>query len=199
MTVWRRAGALRAVLWVAVAAGLALVRPWTIRPLHLEAPVGFDAASFARSAWPRVQDEAARQATDVIAADGGSGKARFVKGSGVVIAIDRGSRVGIVRVAVPGLAVPVALQVGPVIRGTAIRDASSFIQFSDFTNQSDYAAAANALNDYSLRAVIAPLALETLHGRAIAFIGAVGRSAPGDRGAGEVVPLRIDTVEAVTR
>jgi predicted lipoprotein len=92
--------------------------------------------------------------------------------------------------------VSVAIQIGPVMRGTALRDASTFIQFSDFTNQSDYAAAATALNDYALRTVIAPLPLETLPGRTVTFIGAVGRSPAREDGAIELVPLRIQVLEA---
>jgi predicted lipoprotein len=187
------------VLWIAAAAaGLAAVRPWTVRPLHLDKAAAFDATTYAQSVWPRVLSDAEQQATDVAASGDGSPRARVVKGTGVVTAVDRTSRVGLLRVQVPGLATPVAIQVGPVIRGTALRDASTFIQFSDFTNQSDYAAAANALNDYALRTVIAPLAFETLRGRTVGFTGAAGRAAARD-GAIEVVPLRIAVVEATAK
>jgi predicted lipoprotein len=200
MTTGRRPRALRAVLWVVfVAAGLAAVRPWTVRPLHLDKPAAFDATTYAQSVWPRVLSDGMQRATDVGASVEGPTKARFVKGSGVVTAVDGASRVGLLRVRVSGLAVPVAIQVGPVIRGTALRDASAFIQFSDFTNQSDYAAAANALNDYALRTVIAPLPLTTLPGRTVAFTGAVGRSVAREDGAIEVVPLRIETLEATAK
>jgi predicted lipoprotein len=191
---------LRAVLWVIVGvAGLAAVRPWTVRPLHLDKPAAFDAATYAQSQWPKVAADAEQQASDVAAPADGPSRARFVKGSGVVTSVDRASRVGLLRVQVSGLTVPVALQVGPVIRGTAIRDASTFIQFSDFTNQSDYAAAANALNDYALRAVIAPLPLDTLKDRTVTFTGAIGRSAPREDGAIELVPLRIELVAGAAK
>ena len=81
----------------------------------------------------------------------------FRQGHGVVAAVDRTSRVGVMRVAAVGLdkAATVAIQIGPVIRGTALRDASGFIQFSDFVNQFDFASAANALNDSRCARVIA--------------------------------------------
>jgi predicted lipoprotein len=195
--------ALRVVLWViAGLAGLAVVRPWTVRPLHLDkraALDAFDATTFAQTQWPRLLADGAQRATDVTVSPDGSAAARFVTGSGIVTAVDRTSRVGLLRVQVTGLRVPVAVQVGPVIRGTAIRDASSFIQFSQFTNQSDYAAAANALNDYALRTVIAPLALDTLQNRMLTFTGAVGRSAPREDGAIELVPIRLAVAEAASK
>ena len=77
---------------------------------------------------------------------------------------------------------------GTASRGTALRDAASFIQFSDFTNQSDYAGAANALNEYALRTVVAPLPLDAVSGRAISFVGAISTSALRDDGAIEVAP-----------
>jgi predicted lipoprotein len=172
-----------------------------VRPIETIKPAVFDAETFASSAWPRLVREATNSATDVseIATTVGTSpaNARVVKGSGVVSAIDRRSRVGVMLVRVAG-ATPatVAIQIGPVIRGTALRDASGFIHFSDFTNQSDYAAAANALNDAAMRTVIGPLAIDTLQGRTVVFAGAIGRSAPREDGAIEVVPVRLEVVEA---
>ncbi|MBO0903520.1 DUF2291 family protein [Jiella sonneratiae] len=41
----------------------------------------------------------------------------------------------------------VTIQLGPVIRGTALRDAMPFINFTDFRDQIEFAKLANALND----------------------------------------------------
>jgi predicted lipoprotein len=46
----------------------------------------------------------------------------------------------------------VALQVGPVMRGTALRDAVGFIQFDQFANQLQFADVANQLNERALAA-----------------------------------------------
>ena len=89
-----------------------------------------------------------------------------------------------------------AIQIGPVIRGTALRDASSFIRFSDFTNQFDFAGAANALNDHVLRAVVGAMLVDTLVGRNITFIGAIGKSPLREDGAIEIVPVQLELVEA---
>jgi len=40
----------------------------------------------------------------------------------------------------------IAVQVGPVFRGTSIRDFLDFVKFEDFTNQVDFAKLANELN-----------------------------------------------------
>lgn len=189
------------VMWgVATLVALAVVRPWTVRPLDHEKPAAFDAGSYAQSVWPRVLDEAVRQAVVVSSqppvATGSSAKARFVKGSGVVTVIDRTSRVGLLRVQLSGTAAStVAIQMGPVIRGTTLRDAVSFIQFSNFTNQFDYAAAANALNDHVLRTVVTAARVDALQGRTIDFVGATSQTAaPGTPI--EVVPVAITVLEA---
>ena len=197
----------RLLLWVGVpVALLGIVRPWTIRPLESQKPAIFDAGSFVASAWPRLLREATQTAADVSEAAMTRGaspaRARFVRGTGVVAAVDRQSRIGVIRVRLsgsgpgPGAA---AIQIGPVIRGTALRDASSFIQFSDFTNQVDYAGAANALNDHALRTVIALLPVETLQGRTITFIGAAaGSAARADAGV-EIVPVSVEVIEGPRR
>src|SRR5262245_29072947 len=110
---------------------LAILRPWTIRPLQAGNRAAFAPTSVDASAWPRLVREAEQSAGDVslleMPAGGSPAKARFIKGTGVVTAVDRGSRVGVMRVPLSGPA-SVAIQIGPVIRGTALRDASSFIQ-----------------------------------------------------------------------
>lgn len=200
MTAPRRRRLVTMAVWIlAPVALLAIVRPWTIRPIEGTKPAVFEAESFATTAWPRLVREASQSATDVselvLAAGTAAAKPRFVKGTGVATEIDRRSRVGVVLVRVAGSKpATVAIQVGPVIRGTALRDASTFIHFSDFTNQFDYAGAANALNDHTLRTVLAPLQIESLQGRTVTFTGAVGKSAAREDGAIEIVPVSLEVV-----
>jgi predicted lipoprotein len=66
----------------------------------------------------------------------------------------------------------VAVLTGPVIRGTALRDALPFIQFSQFTNQLEYARVANALND---RAVKVAQAAQIHVGDTVRYAGAVSK------------------------
>ena len=202
-----RKAIVRLLLWIAVpAVVLGILRPWTIRPLEGQKPAIFDAGTFASSVWPRLVREATQTAADLSVPTVASGpspvKARFVKGTGMVASVDRQSRVGVIRLRLsgsgpgPGLA---TLQIGPVIRGTALRDAASFIQFSDFTNQIDYAGAANALNDYALRTVMAPLTADILEGTSITFIGAAAGRVPLEQGAIEIVPVSVAVIEGPRR
>ena len=47
----------------------------------------------------------------------------------------------------------VTLQLGPVVKGTAVRDSLSFFSFGDVTNQIEFAQAARALNDRAVNGV----------------------------------------------
>jgi len=110
-----------------------------------------------------------------------------------VTAIDRQSRVGLARVRLePGARGEVAIQIGPVIRGTALRDATSFIRFNDFANQFEFAAVSNALHERVLREVIGGLDLDAVKGKSINVLGATSlqAGAPGDV-ALDVVPIQI--------
>lgn len=203
MTQPRQRRLVQQVLWILVpVAVMAILRPWTVRPLETASATkaAFDPGTFVASAWPRLLREAAGTAADVsevaTAVASTPGKARFLKGAGTVAAVDRQSRVGIMRVQLAGSSPrAVAIQIGPVIRGTALRDASSFIEFSDFTNQFDYAGAANALNDYVLHTVLAALPTEVLQGRTVTFIGAAGKAPVREDGAIEIVPVQLELVE----
>jgi len=187
---------------VVVAGVLAVVRPWTVRPLKTAAPT-FDATSFIEQAWTRIIAEASRNAMDVLTARrsvaglGRSGapgrKSVFVKATGTVTAIDRRSRVGLARMRVAvGPAGEVAIQIGPVIRGTALRDATSFIRFNDFANQFEFAAVSNALHERVLRDVVGRLDLDALTGTPVTVIGATTLQAgtPADAVL-DIVPIQL--------
>lgn len=177
----------------AVVVVLAVLRPWTVRPLHVGVPDAFDAAAYARQAWPKILDDAMRSASDVSslpAVTDASPRAVFVKLTGTLTAIDRRSRVGVALVRLdqpPGT--EAAILVGPVIRGTALRDAASFIRFTDFTNQFEFAAVSNALHDRVLAEIVARAGLDALQGRVISVVGATKLPAAGGRL--EIVPIAI--------
>jgi predicted lipoprotein len=176
--------ALRAIGLLALGVGaLAVFRPWTVRPLQTAAPT-FDAARYVERSWTRIVAEASRTAIDALAARasaataGGSGapgrRSLFVRAVGTLGAVDRRSRVGLARIRVAdGPGGEVAVQVGPVIRGTALRDATSFIRFNDFANQFEYAAVSNALHEHVLRDVVGSLDLGALAGTRVMVLGAV--------------------------
>jgi predicted lipoprotein len=72
----------------------------------------------------------------------------------------------------------VSVQVGPAINGTAIRDAVGFIEFGQFTNQVEYAAAGTALNDQVKRQVLAGVDPDELEGKRVSFVGAFSSLTP---------------------
>ena len=80
----------------------------------------------------------------------------FVKGRAVVTSVDTRSRVGLALLDLTpadGRA-DGALQIGPVLRGTALRDALEFVKFGDFVNQIAFAEVATALNERARHAAL---------------------------------------------
>lgn len=63
------------------------------------------------------------------------------------------------------------LQIGPVIRGTALRDALSFISFTAYTNQVEFAQLANAFNDHAAAQALKGLPRDKLVGRQVELLG----------------------------
>jgi predicted lipoprotein len=118
-------------------------------------------------------------------------RAVFVKATATVVGIDRSSRIGLARLRLPWAKdgqPAAALQIGPVLRGTALRDALEFIRFTDFVNQLEFAGVANALNDRVVKDVLGAVNVDALAGREVAFVGAV----PVSGGAVlEIVPVRL--------
>lgn len=169
---------------------LAVFRPWTTRPIASAAKAEFNATTYVQGIWPRVLAEAE--------ANAGQGettttetRARFISGTGTVTRVDTSSRVGLAHLRITGGREPlqIVLQIGPVVRGTAVRDAVDFIQFSDFANQSDFAAVANALNERVLQTVLAPVDPGTLADKTIAFVGAARPRTESGAAFLEVVPV----------
>ncbi len=73
----------------------------------------------------------------------------------------------------------VQLVTGPVIAGTALRDGVKFIQFSDFTNQLDYADVGTELNTKVKTEVLKGVDPTSLVGTKVDFAGAFSLVAPG--------------------
>ncbi len=78
---------------------------------------------------------------------------------GRIVAANTASRAATVDVDVDGDGVADAVvQIGPVIRGTALRDGLDFISFNAFTNQIDYAQFAKSLNTLMAETTLAQAA-----------------------------------------
>lgn len=98
----------------------------------------------------------------------------IVHGEGVVTNVDRSKKVGTMTVKLAGYDGPVTvkLQIGPVYRGSAIRDTISFIKYEDYKNQVDWAKVSQAFHQMLDKDVIAQANPESLQGKTISFYGA---------------------------
>ncbi len=178
-----------------------------------QAPAGAtaaDAVSFVDANWsqkivPTVQEKAVDVVTVAAAIDedpeaagrqygnqagAGSPYAYMVTGSGTITKVDTSAPTGPVTVEVPGIGgepLTVTVATGPVIAGTAIRDAVGFISFGDFTNQIEYANVASQINEKVKTEVVAGKELK--QGEKLTFHGAFP-ALPG--GAILVVPTALE-------
>ncbi|MDX2033471.1 MAG: DUF2291 domain-containing protein [Blastocatellia bacterium] len=190
-------------------------KPWTVRPIDSGAPGPaaasreFNADSYVDSIWesrlvPLVIEKAVDLPLLLAALDAdpeaakrqygrgeAGGAAHFiVKGEGRVTRVNSGSRNGAMAVSLPDYkgGTEVVMQVGPVFRGTAIRDAVGFIQFNQFVNQLQYAEVATKLNDRVFASVVKDFDAAAAQGRRVYFHGVFTWS---DRGRILITPVTV--------
>jgi predicted lipoprotein len=194
---------LKAALVVSIVAGvLAILRPWTVVPIQSTPAGTFDPSGYVTSVWesrvlPTAQSSAielrAFMESQAAAPPEGPGATRavFVKGTATVTEIDRKSRIGLARLRLPWAkdSQAAAIQIGPVLRGTALRDSLEFIRFTDFVNQLEFAGVANGLNDRVVNGVLAAVNIDELAGREVTFVGAVPTTGAGSTL--EIVPVQL--------
>jgi predicted lipoprotein len=184
----RRAGLNAAVALICVGCEIRPLDPVTGRAVVEDAVQAFDAATFVDEHWksrilPLIRDESVDLDTllaelalhpDAASAFGhrvGDGPLHVrVRGTGRVVRVDTTSRAGVLVLALAG-GREATLQIGPVIRGTALRDALPFVSFDRFVNQLEYAGVSNALNARLVESVLAPLDRAALTGVEIRFAG----------------------------
>jgi predicted lipoprotein len=97
----------------------------------------------------------------------------MVRGEGKVLELNTESRAGLLTLDLEPFdnQTDISLAIGPVIKGTALRDAMPFIKFNDFTNQLEFADVSKKLHERVLNEVIANTDLSTLPGKTISFLG----------------------------
>lgn len=197
-------GAVIALVAVAFVALMVLLNgaPWAVRSTATAAASAneatFDAAGFVEENWDsKVVPTADERADDLgevltaLAADPdaaaeeygytkGSGRPHFiVQGTAVVTAVDATKQYGLATLQVPGAAGTVTVEVGPVLRGTVIRDAFEFIQIDQFANQIEYAKVAQALNT-RVSESLAGIDLASLQGKTVQVTGAFAMPSAAD-------------------
>lgn len=96
-----------------------------------------------------------------------------VKAEGRVVAANTGSRAATIDVDVDGDGkADMVVQIGPALRGTALRDSLDFVSFNAFTNQIEYAQFGKAFNARVNADVLQALPREKLVGRSVTVLGA---------------------------
>ncbi len=214
-------------LWLIVAGCVLLLLilkpPFVIRPVPRPAAPGTDepptvdpAAAFVNPIWtskvlPAVEAQAHDIATilpeirtDPQAAGDKYGRheatnpySYMVKGTGKIAEVHTESQAGTVLLEVPGLNEKIALQVGPVVRGTAVRDATGLVSFNQFTNQIDYADVSREMNTRALKSATSGLDATTFPavGQTVSFFGAMTVD-PHAKGPVLITPTKILTTNA---
>jgi predicted lipoprotein len=193
--------------------------PWTVRPID-EArdskPAGQAAlspAAYVDSIWssslvPAILNSAvdARALLDALSSSFEQAGNRYgrreangpryflVKGQGRVLSVDTRSRAGSLLLDVAPLdgQADISLQIGPVLRGTSLRDAPGVVHFTDFINQLQFADVGNELNDRVLKTVIAPIETAKLGGRMVSFVGTASCEDGARPPIRELVPVRLE-------
>jgi len=97
----------------------------------------------------------------------------MVRLEGTIVAADLETRAATIGVDASGQGkVDATVQIGPALRGAAIRDALDFVSFGQFTNQIDFARFGKAFNTYVNHATLEALPRENLVGRKVTVVGA---------------------------
>lgn len=63
------------------------------------------------------------------------------------------------------------VQIGPAMRGTALRDSLDFVSFNDFTNQIDFAQFGKAFNTYANKTFLEKIPRDNLNGAQVKLLG----------------------------
>jgi predicted lipoprotein len=197
----------RMVTLVMLCAWLGSCVPWTVRPIEPESQTPATAAAYVDSIWssrliPATTNEAvdARVLLDAVAASPAEARTHYahsccflVKGAGTVLSLDAHSRVGLALVDIaPFDGKPdISIQIGPVLRGNSLRDATGIVRFTDFTNQLQFADAGNEINERVLKTVLAPVVNDVAAGRTIRFAGALEARQNTSPPLAELVPVQL--------
>lgn len=157
---------------------------------------GFNAASYVDGVWasqllPHFDNKANDLATVIAAvkadldkaghdyghraATEGSPWSFAVKATGKVVSVNTESRAGTLVVEIASDAGPqqVTLQIGPVVKGSAIRDSLPFFTFGNVTNQIEFAQVGRAFNERALKEIEKPLADVKTPGTSVEFKGSI--------------------------
>ena len=159
-------------------------------------PAGFDAAGYVDGVWDkelvpyfdakavdlgkvidaikRDPDEAGKQYGHRADAEG-SPWSFPVRAKGKLVSVNTESRAGtlVVEIATAAGKQEVTLQIGPVVKGSAIRDSVPFFSFENVTNQIEFAQVGRAFNERALKQIESVLPKLAKPGASLEFFGAI--------------------------
>jgi predicted lipoprotein len=120
----------------------------------------------------------------------------LIKGTGTITEIRTESRAGTVVIRLEGKVVndSILLQVGPVIPGTAIRDATGLVNFNQFTSQIDFADVSREMNALSRKSAFGNLDPTSLKDKKVRFWGAFTYH-PGGQSEISVTPVKVEVLQ----
>ena len=173
---------MRVACTIVLLAGLTGCVPWTVRPIEStrkgEAEERFDARRFVDGVWeakllPAIEREAVDLAGALARGQMKAGTAVAVKGTARVLKVDMGPPAGTLLLdLLPGDGrADAVLQIGPEVRGSSLRDATTVISFSQFVNQIDFANISSELNRRAVQALPPAEEMVRAAGRDIEFTG----------------------------
>ena len=153
----------------------------------------FDADAFAKDVWENqlldyygqkkvgvtvlnealaMDEEKAGKDYGIGSNDTGSSWTFIIEGTGKVLEVNKESRAGIMTIDLPPYdnESDMTLQIGPVIKGTTVRDTLDFIKLDDFNNQVQFASISKAFNALVVSEVLEGVAFEEEVGNEITFL-----------------------------
>lgn len=105
---------------------------------------------------------------------GTSGEINYVvKGTGTVTEVNQEKKAGYMTVKLDNYDGPaeIDIQIGTVYKGSSIRDSLDMIKFGDYTNQQDWAAVSQSINQLIDKEVVQAADPASLKGKTISFVG----------------------------
>jgi predicted lipoprotein len=128
-----------------------------IIPMTAEEAASFDNMTpdaLANKFWPEVLSEAHAKSVAEKSFSFNGAKSLFMRLSGTIEAVDVSKKNATMTLHTDDRSVLV--NIGPIIRGNAIRDAATFIIFDDFKNQVQFARLSKSLNQQAMEHFIRP-------------------------------------------
>jgi len=121
----------------------------------------------------------------------------MIKGSGKVTQVNTESRAGTMTVEIGNGSSHenINLQIGPVVIGTALRDATGLVSFNQFTNQIDYAGVSKEMNLRAIKDALAGRDPASFAGKTIQFFG-VFTFDPKSTSPIRVTPVKLEIVNS---